>query len=24
VLNQRDEVVNRGSWEILCKGKPAA
>lgn len=23
VLNQRDEVVNRGSWEILCKGKPA-
>ena len=24
VINQRDEVVNRGTWDILCKGAPAA
>lgn len=24
VVNQRDEVVNRGTWDILCKGAPAA
>lgn len=24
VLNQNDEVVQRGSWEILCKGAPEA
>jgi acyl dehydratase len=24
VVNQRDEVVNRGTWDILCKGTPAA
>lgn len=24
VLNQRDEVVQRGTWEILCKGQPEA
>jgi acyl dehydratase len=23
VLNQRDETVNRGTWDILCKGLPA-
>jgi hypothetical protein len=23
VLNQRDETVNRGAWDILCKGLPA-
>ena len=23
VLNQRSEVVNRGTWDILCKGRPA-
>lgn len=23
VVNQRNEVVNRGTWEILCKGAPA-
>ena len=23
VINQRDEVVNRGAWDILCKSKPA-
>jgi 3-hydroxybutyryl-CoA dehydratase len=23
VLNQKDEVVNRGNWELLCKGQPA-
>jgi acyl dehydratase len=21
VLNQRDEIVNRGTWDILCKGQ---
>lgn len=24
VINQRSEVVNRGTWEILCKGAPKA
>ena len=23
VINQRDEVVNRGQWEVLCKARPA-
>lgn len=23
VLNQRSETVNRGTWDILCKGRPA-
>jgi acyl dehydratase len=23
VVNQKNEVVNRGAWEILCKGQPA-
>jgi 3-hydroxybutyryl-CoA dehydratase len=23
VLNQKNEVVNRGTWELLCKGQPA-
>jgi hypothetical protein len=23
VINQRDEVVNRGTWDILCKSLPA-
>jgi acyl dehydratase len=23
VINQRDEVVHRGSWELLCKGREA-
>jgi acyl dehydratase len=23
VVNQRDETVNRGTWDILCKGLPA-
>lgn len=23
VINQRGEVVNRGTWDILCKSKPA-
>lgn len=23
VLNQRDEVVQRGTWELLCKARPA-
>ncbi len=22
VLNQKDKVVNRGTWEMLCKAKP--
>jgi 3-hydroxybutyryl-CoA dehydratase len=22
VINQRDEVVNRGVWQVLCKGVP--
>ena len=23
VLNQRSETVNRGTWDVLCKGRPA-
>ena len=23
VINQRGETVNRGTWDILCKGRPA-
>ncbi len=23
VLNQRSETVNRGTWDVLCKGRPS-